>query len=391
MLRHAQGQAALDCRVSFLPEGNQYALIDPDAQPESPERAREVALLLYTSGTTGSPKGVMVTHRGLLHFARVSAESRHLDAHDIAYAALPMSHIFGVATVLLATLYAGASLVVRARYDVDDLLAAFKAPGISILQGVPTMFVRLLGACQGATVTAPALRYVYTGGAALDPALKQKVEQLFSLPMHHGYGITEYAGSMFVTRIDEPRQDTSAGHAVEGVEIRIARQGQPVAGPLEKGDILIRGPGVMLGYYREPQETAKALLPGGWLDTGDIGCLDAEGALFLTGRAKDLIIRSGFNVYPLEVEAVINAFPGIRHSAVVGKPEGNGNETVIAFYEEHEGVEIDIDALRRDVARHLAPYKRPMQYIRIERIPTTASGKIRKAPLRDQLDASGDL
>ncbi|NLC36758.1 MAG: acyl--CoA ligase [Alcaligenaceae bacterium] len=381
--RHAEEYAAQASDDQSLRDACRYAIYRPDAQPESAELARQVAMLVYTSGTTGAPKGVMVTHKGLLHFARISATSRQLSSRDIAYAALPMSHIFGIATVLMATLEAGAGLVLRSRFDVDDLLAALSSPGVSILQGVPTMYVRLLDVVANARqINAPALRYVYTGGAALDPALKEKIETLFSQPMHHGYGITEYAGSMFITRMDAPRNDTSAGYAVDGVELRIVKDGQPLTTPGEDGDILIRGPGVMLGYYRNPGQTAQALLPGGWLNTGDIGHIDADGALFLTGRSKDMIIRSGFNVYPLEVEAAINAFPGIRLSAVVGMKEDDGNEEVIAFYEAERPDEINIEALRQYLAEHLAPYKRPSRFIHIDSIPTTTSGKIRKEPLK---------
>ena len=383
--QHAKDFQAQQYTSELLNKALPYIVFRQDAIAEQSDLARQVAMLVYTSGTTGAPKGVMVTHRGLLHFAGVSSRSRHLTANDIAYAALPLSHIFGIATVLMANLHAGASLVLRARLDVQDLIEAMTSPGITMLQGVPMMYVRLLDVTTQPP-HAPALRYVYTGGAALDPALKQKVEALFGLPMHHGYGITEYAGSMFVTAIDAPRADTSAGYAVEGVEWQIIKNGCPVETPGEDGDILIRGPGVMLGYYRDPDQTAQALLPGGWLNTGDIGHVSADGALFLTGRSKDLIIRSGFNVYPLEVEAVINAFPGIRLSAVVGRKAGHGNEDVLAFYEAERPEAIDVDALREHVKQHLAPYKRPSQYIYIENIPTTASGKLRKEPLRAQLE-----
>jgi acyl-CoA synthetase (AMP-forming)/AMP-acid ligase II len=202
--------------------------------------------------------------------------------------------------------------------------------------------------------------------------------------MHHGYGITEYAGSMFITDIDAPRDDCSAGHAVEGVELRI---GSPdvFPAPGTRGDLLIRGPGVMLGYYRNPDQTAQALLPGGWLNTGDIGYLDASGALFIAGRSKDLIIRSGFNVYPIEVESVINAFPGVRLSAVVGRDTADHNEEVIAFVEPLPGATIDTNLLMLHLRAQLAPYKRPAQIIPIETIPTTVSGKILKQPLKERL------
>jgi len=381
---HAQAAGARPADAAAWGPGNHWAPAEGRPAPERGELAGQVATLIYTSGTTGAPKGVMVPHRGLLHFARISAASRRLAADDIGYAALPLSHIFGIATVLMATIHAGASLVVRSRYDAQDVLRALESPGISILQGVPTMFTRLLAAAPERP-RAPRLRYVYTGGAALDPTLKRATERCFGLPMHHGYGITEYAGSLFITDIDAPRDDCSAGYAVEGVELRIGAPdaGPPVAG--RRGDILVRGPGVMLGYYRDPAQTAQALLPGGWLNTGDIGYVDERGALFIAGRSKDLIIRSGFNVYPAEVEAVINAFPGVRLSAVVGRVEADQNEEVVAFVEARPGTAVDCDALMTHLRAELAPYKRPARIIPIDAIPTTVSGKILKQPLRDRL------
>ncbi|MEN5165162.1 class I adenylate-forming enzyme family protein [Achromobacter kerstersii] len=383
---HASAAGAVDADAAVWGPGVQAARASTPTPAETGALAAEVATVIYTSGTTGAPKGVLVPHRGLLHFARVSAASRRLTPHDIGYAALPMSHIFGIATVLMATVHAGASLVLRSRFDADDAFNALAHPGVSILQGVPTMFSRMMAvAPPRAELRAPALRYVYTGGAALDPTLKRDAERYFGVPMHHGYGITEYAGSMFITNIDAPRDDCSAGYAVDGVELRI---GSPDAGapkPGERGDILIRGPGVMLGYYRNPEQTADALLPGGWLNTGDIGYVDDSGALFIAGRTKDLIIRSGFNVYPIEVESVINAYPGVRLSAVVGRNTADQNEEVIAFVEPLPGATIDTNLLGLHLRAQLAPYKRPARIIPIDTIPTTVSGKILKQPLKERL------
>lgn len=383
---HATAADAVDSDAAVWGPGVQAARASTPTPAETGALAEEVATVIYTSGTTGAPKGVLVPHRGLLHFARVSAASRRLTPHDIGYAALPMSHIFGIATVLMATVHAGASLVLRSRFDADDAFKALAHPGVSILQGVPTMFSRMMAAAPPrAELRAPALRYVYTGGAALDPTLKRDAERYFGVPMHHGYGITEYAGSMFITNIDAPRDDCTAGYPVDGVELRI---GSPDAGaptPGERGDILIRGPGVMLGYYRNPEQTADALLPGGWLNTGDIGYVDDSGALFIAGRTKDLIIRSGFNVYPIEVESVINAYPGVRLSAVVGRNTADQNEEVIAFVEPLPGATIDTNLLGLHLRAQLAPYKRPARIIPIDTIPTTVSGKILKQPLKERL------
>lgn len=383
---HGARLGAVPAGCAALAEGLLVLRADHVPERATADEAQGVATLIYTSGTTGAPKGVMVPHAGLTQFARISAASRHLAPDDIAYGALPMSHIFGIATVLMATLYAGASLFVRPRFDAAEVFAALDAPGVTILQGVPTMFTRIMALAREAGAdghgTYPRLRYLYTGGAPLDPTLKRDVEAWFGQPLHHGYGITEYAGSLFITRMDAPRDDCSAGHIVEGVEIAITdAQGKPLPAG-ERGQIRVRGPGVMRGYYRNPEQTAEALLPGGWLNTGDLGYLDADGALFISGRSKDLIIRSGFNVYPIEVEAVINAFPGVRQSAVVGRTAADGNEEVVAFIEMQAGHAPDRAALDAYLRESLAPYKRPAEIRMVDTIPTTASGKLLKQPLR---------
>jgi long-chain acyl-CoA synthetase len=383
-LRHGVNLRATE----VAPEGLgplMMTLPDPQAPREPEALARKVALLIYTSGTTGQPKGVMVAHRGLLHFARVSATSRNMTPADCAYAVMPMSHIFGLATMLLATFEAGASLHLAARFSAQDVISALAAAEISILQGVPMLFTRLVAWVRehGGKVDAPRLRYLYTGGGPLDPTLKQQVETLFGMPLHHGYGMTEYAGSLFITRMDRPRQDVSAGEIVDGAQLRVVGPDGHAVARGEAGELWVRGPGVMHGYYREPVLTAEAIDAEGWLKTGDLGRLEADGALFIVGRSKDLIIRSGFNVYPIEVEAVINTHEAVRISAVVGRADADGNEEVVAFVETKEGATLDVEALQRHIAERLSPYKRPAQIVPIDVIPTTASGKLQKVPLRE--------
>lgn len=385
-LDHAQQDEAVSIELPFLQDTKHILLLTPQlTEKHQIPSADQVATLIYTSGTTGAPKGVMVPHKGLMHFARISAQARELTVEDCAYAALPLSHIFGIATVLLATLYAGGSLVLRSRFDAVDVRKSLAELPLSILQGVPTMFNRILAEAEiNGALKAPYLRYVYTGGAALDFSLKQRVEALFGKPLHHGYGITEYAGSLFLTRFTEPPLDCSAGYAVEALEIHIGDLEKDPLSANEIGDIHVRGPGVMLGYYKDEQQTAEALLAGGWLKTGDLGYLTPKGALYITGRSKDLIIRSGFNVYPLEVEAVINAFSGVALSAAVGVPCEDGNEEVVVFCQPAPGQTINYEQLKQYAKEQLAPYKRPSQFIEIEILPTTVSGKIQKQPLREK-------
>ena len=362
--------------------------VDAGSEREPQELARDVAALIYTSGTTGQPKGVMVTHRGLLHYARVTAEARRMGPEDCAFAVMPMSHIFGLATLLLATFQAGGSLYLVARFNVADACAALQRDAISILQGVPAMFSRILAHLTRtgvATLHSKRLRYLYTGGGPLDLSLKRNVEAVFGQPLHHGYGMTEYAGSLFITRMDRPRSDCSAGEIVEGAELRVVGpDGEPVPEG-SPGELWVKGPGVMRGYYRAPGQTAEALRPDGWLNTGDIGRIGPDGALFIVGRTRDLIIRSGFSVYPIEVESVINSHPSVRLSAVVGNPAEDGDEEIIAFVELREGETFDAAELQAYLAERLSPYKRPARIVRVSAIPTTASGKLHKHRLRGMM------
>ena len=215
---HARRADASELDEHLFP-GVTITRTDESTRAEPSALASEVAMLLYTSGTTGTPKGVMLTHRGLLHFCKVSASSRALGPADCVYAVLPLAHIFGIATITLATLYAGASLCVEARFDPATAVAALSEQRITTLQGVPLMWRRLLAHMRSLLVTPDfsSLRYLYVGGGGLEPLLKAEVEHTFGLPVHHGYGMTEYAGSMFITRMDQPRPRLFFGISQSGL------------------------------------------------------------------------------------------------------------------------------------------------------------------------------
>ena len=345
--------------------------------------ANQVGALIYTTGTTGDPKGVMLTHRNLLFIARVSSALRRLAPGDRVYGALPISHVYGLASVCLGTLYAGACLQLEARFSPRAFAHALAHCGLTVAQGVPAMYVRLLKYLETSSerFSAPRLRFVYAGGSPLDPALKADVERLSGLTLHNGYGLTETAPTVTQTRLDAPRRDCSVGTAIPGVEIRVVdAQGGAVATG-EPGELWVRGPNVMRGYYRNEQLTARTIDADGWLNTGDVARIDSDGAVFIVGRTKELIIRSGFNVYPGEVEAVLNAHPAVTHSAVVGRA-AKDNEEVVAFVELAAGREASIDELVRFAEDRLAPYKRPAEIVILAALPASTTGKILKQQLR---------
>jgi acyl-CoA synthetase (AMP-forming)/AMP-acid ligase II len=235
----------------------------------------------------------------------------------------------------------------------------------------------------GQPVVAPRLRFIYAGGSPLDPTLKADVERQFGLTLHNGYGLTEASPTVAQTRLEAPRTDCSVGTVLPGVDIRIVdAQGHdvPAGAP---GELWVRGPNVMRGYFKNAELTAQTIDADGWLNTGDMARQEADGALFIVGRTKELIIRSGFNVHPAEVEGVLNAHPAVIHSAVVGRPAA-GNEEVVAFVELVPGGTASVDELARFAAQHLAPYKRPAEIVILPLLPVSATGKILKHQLRQQ-------
>lgn len=360
-------------------------------EPVLENGAGQVAALLYTTGTTGQPKGVMLSHRSLLFVAAVSGALRGLTAADRAYGVLPISHVYGLASVMLGTLSAGACLYLSPRFAPDALLRALDEHQLTIVQGVPAMYARLLETLAGPDGAAPArlenrLRFAYAGGSPLDAQLKRRVEALLGVPLHNGYGMTESAPTISQTRLDAPRDDGSVGTVIPGVEARIvdaAGRALPEGVP---GELLVRGPNVMLGYYREPALSDATIDADGWLRTGDLARRELDGALFIVGRKKELIIRSGFNVYPLEIETLLNAHPAVVQSAVVGRGAGDGNEEVIAFVEtgaRNADVAPTLQAALHDyLAPLLAPYKRPARFVAMAALPAAATGKVLRAELR---------
>lgn len=376
----ARAGAALEDGVMLGPRN--------DACMPEAERDEPVAALVYTTGTTGKPKGVMLSHRSLGFVAGVSSRLRGLSPDDRAWGVLPISHVYGLTSVMLGTLSAGACLQLAPRFTPEAMLAAIRGDGVdggvSIVQGVPAMYARLLEHVGDGAPPASRLRFAYAGGSPLDPALKVTVERLLGVPLHNGYGLSEAAPTVSQTRLDAPRADTSVGQAIPGVEVRVVdRDGRDVADG-DAGELWVRGPNLMRGYYRDPDATAAALRPGGWLNTGDMARRAPDGALFIVGRTKELIIRSGFNVFPLEVETVLNAHPGVTQSAVVGRQLADGNEEVVAFVQpDPRRTPLEAD-LRAWAAERLAPYKRPSRIVLLAALPAAATGKVLKHVLKER-------
>ena len=349
--------------------------------------AGQVAALIYTSGTSGAPKAVMLTHRNLLFVAENGRCMRCQTPADTVYAVLPISHIYGLATMALSALHAGASLMLVTRFDAAAVAAALDSGGVTILHGVPAMYAKLLewGRRPGHRLRAPTLRLAQGGGAPLDQNFKDEFEAVFGVTLHNGYGMTEASPSIAQTRLDAPRRDCSVGPPIPGIGIRIVKDGAGVE-PGEVGELHVRGPGIMKGYYKAPDMTREAVDADGWLNTGDLARQAEDGALFIVGRSKELIIRSGFNVYPIEVEQAINSHPDVVHCAVVGR-NVPGNEEVVAYIELVPGRHLTPQAMALYLHDLLSPYKIPSHIELLEHLPATATGKILKNQLRQKAAA----
>ena len=353
-------------------------------EPLSDDPRQQVAALIYSSGTTGAPKGVMLTHDNIMFSASRGAEMRGLVPGDRVYGVLPVSHVFGMSGALNGTLYQGAELDLVARFDAGALLRALAEDGITSFSGVPQMFARLVALAEAAdALSAPRLRFLGAGGAPLDPALKARVEAVFGVWLHNGYGLTETSPIVSMTTLTDYSDDPSVGPPVADVEVTIAQPEGFDGASDEVGEIWVRGRQVMKGYYEDPQQTAEVITPAGWFKTGDLGYLDARGWLYVSGRLKELIIRSGFNVFPPEVEAVLTKHPGVALAAVIGRKAADGNEEVIAFLQPEPGHEIDVDAVRAFAAERLAPYKRPAEIRVMAELPAAPTGKLLKRKLYD--------
>ncbi len=386
---HAHAQKAGACEVSAGPEPAMLATHLETATETVRSDATQVASLLYTTGTTGDPKGVMLTHGNLIYGGQTSASHRGIIATDHIYGVLPLTHVFGLSSAFMAGLASGANLELVPRFDAGTTFQALQSR-VSIFPAVPQMYALLMAHANQAglqKLKADHLRYISSGGAPLDLAWKQKVEAFFGLSLFNGYGMTEATAGIAATRPGATRADTSVGRMLVDQEVRIVQKNFDGI-----GEIVIRGPNIMAGYYRNKPGTDQILDRDGWLRTGDLGFLDSDGNLHITGRARELIIRSGFNVYPLEVEAALNQHPQVVQAAVIGT-SANGNEDIVAFIQPLAGSVLVPEDLKTHLADRLAAYKHPTRWIISDQLPAAPSGKILKAKLAsvfaDQLESPG--
>ena len=371
-------QAGVEC---VLVEPGEFEALLQRCQPDDEvidRQPEDTAVILYTSGTTGKPKGAELTHRNILRNIEVTVGLFGLDERAVTLGALPFFHAFGQTCALNATVSVGGTLTLIPRFDAGKALAILERDAVTVFEGVPTMYAAMLHHDDADTADTSALEVCVSGGAAMPVEIMRAFEAKFGCEILEGYGLSETSPLASFNRRGRERKPGSIGLPVDGVEMRLVDDaGNPVA-ERDVGEIQIRGHNVMKGYWRRPEATAEAIDPEGWFSTGDIARIDEDGYFFIVDRKKELIIRGGFNIYPREIEEVLYEHPDVREAAVIGIPHPELGEEVAAAIALKSGAESTAEVLRNFVKQRVAAYKYPRHVWLVDELPKGPTGKIVK-------------
>ncbi len=355
-------------------------------RPVAIEPARDVAVLQYTGGTTGTPKGAMLTHANLYANAvqGVTWFRCERSGQERMLAALPFFHVFAMTTVLLFSVYAGAEIVMLPRFVLADAVRTIARRRPTYMPGVPTMFNAIAGFPGRADLSS--IRWCISGGAPLPPEVKQRFEARTGCVVVEGYGLTESSPCLCCNPPGGLNKAGSIGPPMTATEIELRDPEQPLRRVArgERGEICARGPQVMRGYWRQPEATAATFTPDGWLRTGDIATMDEQGYVFVVDRIKDLILCGGFNVYPRVVEDAIYHHAAVAECTVIGVPDAYRGETVKAFVVRKPGAALDAQTLCAFLRDHLSPVEMPKQVEFRDSLPKTLIGKLSKKELVEE-------
>jgi long-chain acyl-CoA synthetase len=375
----AAGEAACAAAADQVEVGPdtlaELAAVSPSSDT-APRADADTAVILYTSGTTGTPKGAELTHASLRRNAEVTATTLlGLRPGDVVMGCLPLFHTFGQTCGLNAAILSGACLTLIPRFDPATALKVIERDRVTVFEGVPTMYVAMLGAGPSVADTST-LRVCVSGGAAMPVDVLRGFEEAFGTTILEGYGLSETSPVATFNRL-ELRKPGSIGLPIDGVELKLVDEDGSEVAEGEVGEIAIRGHNVMKGYWRRPDATAGAVRDG-WLHTGDLARRDPDGFYFIVDRKKDMIIRGGFNVYPREIEEVLYEHPAVLEAAVIGIPHPTHGEEVAAAISLRPGATATPDDLRDYVKARVAAYKYPRHIYLFDALPKGPTGKILK-------------
>jgi long-chain acyl-CoA synthetase len=339
--------------------------------------ADDTAVILYTSGTTGRPKGAELTHANLRRNVEVAVGLFTLGVGDVIFGGLPLFHSFGQTCTMNAAIRCGAAVTLLPRFDAAKALQILERDACTVFEGVPTMYGALLHHPDRDKVHAHTLRVCGSGGSSMPAEIMRGFEQAFDCEVLEGYGLSETSPVASFNHPDRPRKPGSIGTPIAGVEMKVVDDGGREVATGDIGEILIKGHNVMKGYWRSPEATAEAIKDG-WFATGDLAKVDEDGYFFIVDRKKELIIRGGYNVYPREVEEVLYEHPAVGEAAVVGIPHDDLGEEVGAAVALKPGESVDAEELKAFVKGQVAGYKYPRRIWFVDELPKGATGKILK-------------
>ncbi len=325
------------------------------------------AVMIYTSGLTGKPLGAVLTHGNLISQSRLLADLFDGSEKDTGLSLIPLFHSFGAVANMLNPILMGACAVMLDAFSIDSIFKAIETEKITYMTAVPRVYLGMLLQEGTEKYDMSSLKYCVTGGSAMPPAYMPQFEKKFRVPIREGYGLTEASPVCSVTRLHMQQKPGSIGVPIPGVEARIVDDTERELPRGEIGELIVRGPNVMPGYYKDPEATA-AVIRNGWLHTGDLALIDADGHIFLKGRKKRMIITSGFNVYPREVEIVLNMHPIVAESKVIGKSDLMRGEVVKALVVKKEGASADEKAILKHCRTYLSSYKIPREIEFVDRL-----------------------
>ncbi|WP_407727710.1 class I adenylate-forming enzyme family protein (plasmid) [Rhodococcoides fascians] len=358
---------------------------DDSSAPRPAVDPAHPAVILYTSGTTGHPKGATLTHGSIL--ASAQAQIAHLAqrADDVTIGHMPLNHVGGMTCTVAAAMVAGSKVALLPRYSPTTALQAIARHRVTIFNGVPTMYAMMMGLPAFADANMSSVRTCVIGGSNVEPALAQRIIDAFpGARLANLYGLSETSGGCIMSAAgdDVDTLVSTLGVPIGGFQVRITDDAHHPLPVGSEGELEVRGTCVASGYWQSPDESAETFLSDGWLATGDIGVLRADGRVTLRGRKKEMYVRSGYNVYPVEIENLLAQQKSVAMSAVIGIPDDLYGEVGHAFVLPASGHDVNLDALYEVCAARLAKYKIPAKIIIVDALPLTPSGKIRKALLR---------